>query len=529
MKHGELVTDTIASWVKQGFVCGPFVEPPLNRFRVNPLMAVEQDDKVRLVMNVSLPKDQSMNDNIDESKLEKVHMSSARSVSYLIKEAGKNAWISKMDKKDAYKIVPAPTEELRLQGFKWMNRYFAETQQIFGAETSVSNFDCLGKTVQSIIIAECGVPEKSSPRQLDDTIKVDHHKSNKCQEFTEKYVSCCKELNIKLAANCERKEKAFENSHYGKILGILFDTETLTWSLPEDKRYKAMVLIDEELKNEKITLLRMQKLMGRLNDICLMCPFLNGFKRSLNDDLGKLQREQGELRLSTQSRKDLLIWAGFLMDEDRWCPIASRPAGPPVFRKEFSSDSAGGQSYKGKIGCGCVGFSEIGEICFANQLFWPEEGLLQKTDGKGAKFGNKTTTLELVGVILPYLLIPEKLIGQHIVMKVDNTACIFGWENKSVAGDKCASILIRGLHLISAYLGSVLHFMHLPRMSSWDAELVDRLSRERTTTDNDRRLVRSLVNRKLPQFFTDWLVNPTESYELAEKMLDHVTNLCKLV
>ncbi len=69
--------------------------------------------------------------------------------------------------------------------------------------------------MQSIIIAECGVPEKSSPRQLDDTIKVDHHKSGKCQEFTEKYVSCCKELNIKLAANCERKEKAFENSHYG--------------------------------------------------------------------------------------------------------------------------------------------------------------------------------------------------------------------------------------------------------------------------------------------------------------------------
>ena len=160
------------------------------------------------------------------------------------------------------------------------------------------------------------------------------------------------------------------------------------------------------------------------------------------------------------------------MDENRWCPVASRPSGPPVFRKEFSSDSAGGQSYKGRIGCGSVGFSETGEIIFANQLFWPEDGLLQKKDGKGAKFENKTTRLELVGVILPYLLIPEKLVGQHIVMKVDNTACIFGWENKSVAGEKCASILIRGLHLLSAYLGSVLHFMHLPRMSSCDAELV---------------------------------------------------------
>jgi hypothetical protein len=84
------------------------------------------------------------------------------------------------------------------------------------------------------------------------------------------------------------------------------------------------------------------------------------------------------------------------MDENRWCPVASRPSGPPVFRKEFSSDSAGSQSYKGRIGCGSVGFSETGEIIFANQLFWPEDGLLQKKDGKGAKFENKTTRLELV-------------------------------------------------------------------------------------------------------------------------------------
>jgi hypothetical protein len=98
-----------------------------------------------------------------------------------------------------------------------------------------------------------------------------------------------------------------------------------------------------------------------------------------------------------------------------------------------------------------------------------------------------------------------------------------------VAGDKCASILIRGLHLISAYLGSVLHFLHLPRMSSWDAELVDRLLRERTSTYNDRKLTKSLVNRDLPEFFVEWLISSSEDYVLAEKMLNHVSVLCKLL
>jgi len=260
-----------------------------------------------------------------------------------------------------------------------------------------------------------------------------------------------------------------------------------------------------------------------------MCPFLNGFKRSLNDDLGKAQRTKDNIVLSKQSKADMLVWAGFLTDKELWCPIHPRPAGPPVFRKEFTSDAAGGNSKNGKIGCGNVGFSEIGEIIFAHQLFWPENGLLQKMDAKGAKFENKTTTLEMVGVILPFLLIPHKLVGQHIVVKVDNIACIFGWQSRSVAGDRCASVLIRCLHLITSYLGSILHFQHLPRMSSWDAELADRMSRERTTTCNDKKLLLAFHNRKLPEAFSRWLQNPSENYSLASGLLQHVEHVCKLV
>jgi hypothetical protein len=36
---------------------------------------------------------------------------------------------------------------------------------------------------------------------------------------------------------------------------------------------------------------------------------------------------------------------------------------------------------------------------------------------------------------------------------------------------------------------------------------VDRLSRERTTIYDGRRLIKCLVNRDMPPFFIDWLVN----------------------
>jgi len=55
IRHGRLMTDTIADWIKRGFVSGPFNSPPWPNTRINPLMAVEQADKVRPVMNMSAP------------------------------------------------------------------------------------------------------------------------------------------------------------------------------------------------------------------------------------------------------------------------------------------------------------------------------------------------------------------------------------------------------------------------------------------------------------------------------------------
>jgi hypothetical protein len=70
VKFGEEVVDTVASWVKKGFVAGPFDYPPLPQFRVNPLMAVDQVEKVRLVLNVSAPKGSSFNDNVVQEGIE---------------------------------------------------------------------------------------------------------------------------------------------------------------------------------------------------------------------------------------------------------------------------------------------------------------------------------------------------------------------------------------------------------------------------------------------------------------------------
>ena len=113
-------TETLASWVEKGFVAGPFFEDPLPDMRLNSVMAEEQKDKIRPVINMSSPKGRSLNDNVDEHRLGRLPMASAKQFGKALIRSGKGSIMSKMDMKDAYKLIPAKPEDFCLQGFTWL-------------------------------------------------------------------------------------------------------------------------------------------------------------------------------------------------------------------------------------------------------------------------------------------------------------------------------------------------------------------------------------------------------------------------
>ena len=89
--HGRVLTDTIATWVKKGFVAGPFVTPPVQGFRANPLGVVVRSGKVRPILNMSGPVGRSFNDNVNEKKLERLHMGTAKQFGQLLLKSGEGA------------------------------------------------------------------------------------------------------------------------------------------------------------------------------------------------------------------------------------------------------------------------------------------------------------------------------------------------------------------------------------------------------------------------------------------------------
>jgi hypothetical protein len=179
--HRREVSDAVASWLRKGFAAGPFDQPPVSNFRVNPLMAIQQSGKVRPVLNLSAPDKLSFNDFVDEAKLEKVNMTSAKQFAASLQEAGMGASFSKYDLVDAYKNVPVKIFDLRLQGFSWLNKYFVETRQIFGAKTAVPNYDIFGNTILTLANVSACVPKKFLHRALDDVPVV----SPKCKNYCE--------------------------------------------------------------------------------------------------------------------------------------------------------------------------------------------------------------------------------------------------------------------------------------------------------------------------------------------------------
>jgi hypothetical protein len=174
-----------------------------------------------------------------------------------------------------------------------------------------------------------------------------------------------------------------------------------------------------------------------------------------------------------------------------------------------------------KIGVACVGRDLDDEIFIIKRLFWPEE-MKNEKDKKGVEIGCRSVFLEMIGLLLPLIICPELVANQHVVFKVDNLGCYYGWEGRNVGKDELASMVIRAMSVVGAYLSCYIHVEHLPRMSSSDARLCDRLSRERSTTLEDEKYLKEFENYKVPYPLIGWLKSAERSWDLCNILLEVV-------
>jgi len=115
-EYGRQVTDAVATWIKKGFVRGPVdLAAVPAQAKVNGIMCrPKPDGSVRVILNMSAPAGNSVNDGIDADMFPAVMSSTAKWLAVLYR-AGRNCNIMKIDWADAYKHVPVRAADLPLE------------------------------------------------------------------------------------------------------------------------------------------------------------------------------------------------------------------------------------------------------------------------------------------------------------------------------------------------------------------------------------------------------------------------------
>jgi hypothetical protein len=132
------ITDAIASWITKGFAKGPFDEPEAGA-KVNGIMCRQKPNgSARIILNLSAPIGESVNDGICAEEFPAVMSSTSKWLEVLDK-AGQGALMMKADWSDAYKHVAVRSEDIKLQWFSWLGKYFAELCLVFGTVSNVGS------------------------------------------------------------------------------------------------------------------------------------------------------------------------------------------------------------------------------------------------------------------------------------------------------------------------------------------------------------------------------------------------------
>jgi len=305
-------------------------------------MAVIQPGKVRPILNLSSPKNFSLNDHLKTDKIPKIFMTTAKDFSHAVYRAGFNAKMSKFDLVNAYKIVSSHPSAWRLHGFSWLNRFFVDLSTIFGSKAAPAHFDCIGFLLVLIAISKSKIPKKYVFRTLDDTPVVTPANCPYGKKFANAYRKICKFVNIQLAPADPRKEKAFENSTFGTVLGVHFNTKNLTWQLPENKARELQNLIFLVHNSPAIHLKTLQQMLGRWEAISQMNPFAKGFRWPLLNFTKSFAGDENLiLQIPLSVKDDMKIWAQIAKAASSGLPIPQPPCEPPLQHLTFISDAAG--------------------------------------------------------------------------------------------------------------------------------------------------------------------------------------------
>ncbi len=126
------------------------------------------------------------------------------------------------------------------------------------------------------------------------------------------------------------------------MLGINFNTTTQEWSLQKPKADELIRKLLRAVQAKELSLNQTQQILGSLNDLAQMCPFVKPFKALANRFLASFNNDESVLlSMGDRVKSDLMVCARVAKTARRGLPIPAQLIMLPLTALNCYTDAAG--------------------------------------------------------------------------------------------------------------------------------------------------------------------------------------------
>ena len=439
-EHKEVVEHYLGVECQAKRLLGPFNREDHPQVQVSPFGVIPKSEpgKWRLILDLSSPQGQSVNDGISKELCSLSYMS-VDDVAEKVVKTGRGALMAKFDLKSAYRHIPVHPDDRWLLGMEWDGGLFVDTTLPFGLRSAPMIFNAVAEAL-AYVIRERGV--KNLDHYLDDFSLVAPPASPMCKENLGVALGICEELGFQVAS-----EKTEGPATRITLLGIEIDSELWQLRLPQGKLQKLQELVERWRHRKACTKRDLQSLAGHLNHACKVVRPGRRFLRGVFGLLSQFHRRDHMIRLNSAFRADMEWWHVFASS---WNGVSMmRDTSPMV---EIWSDASG------SWGCGAVWEDQWFQVQWCEWPGFAEASIAAK---------------ELLPIITATAVWGPRWLGGSVLCHCDNTAAVAAVRG-GYCKDPTLAHMLRCLFYVEARFDLSLTAAHIPGKENRVADDISR-------------------------------------------------------
>ena len=332
--NSQAVSHYLDTELKHKALAGPFDSPPFTPwFHVSPMMVRDkkQSDQKRVIVDLSWPLGRSVNSNIPHDVYENTYtamkLPTAEDLAAAILAAPPTAHMYCLDLSRAYRQLRIDPHDWPLLGLAWQGQYFFDLSLAFGGRWHAAACQRVTEALR-FHMAKLAAPIWP---YLDDIVGL-----SPTPQLAHKHFGQLRDVMAKLGL-AEAHHKAIPPTRQLTWIGILFDLDQMTMTIPPDKLASARASVQFWLTQSTITVKQLQQLTGTLAHISKCCPAGRLFTSRLYNMLSTPQ--QTNAVWFTNGAKLELAWFALLLTDYRGIRLIRQPTHSVVTADSCLTDS----------------------------------------------------------------------------------------------------------------------------------------------------------------------------------------------